>query len=169
MNNAIQMLNSFQISDYLTKDNITFILATIGSLGTIYSMITQRPKLSLSIHDFHYENKSLVTYIAFTNRSRLSISVLNISVVHDKICYPCVYIPTTVVEYTCCSGKELISHREELSIQFPISLSSLAGTSGYLYFDKLPDNFPDAPTTLTFEVSTNRGRAKKMKLSVPNL
>ena len=117
MNNVIRMLNSFQISDYFTKDNITFILATIGSLGTIY----------------------------------------------------CVYIPVTVVEHTRHSGKELLSHREELSIQFPISLSSLAGTSGYLFFDKLPDSFPDAPTTLTLEVSTNRGRAKKMKLSVPNL
>lgn len=167
MNNVIQILNSFQINDYFTKDNITFILATIGSLGTIYSMITQRKRVSLSIQEFRYKNKTLLMYVAFTNRSRLPISILNISVVYDKVCYPCVYIPITVVEHTRHSGKELLSHREELSIQFPISLSSLAGTSGYLYFDKLPDNYPDAPTTLTLEVSTNRGRAKKMKLSVP--
>ena len=167
MNNWIQSLSNLHINTYFTKENITFLLAVIGSLGTIYSMIAQHKNISLSIVSYSYKNKTLLMYVAFTNCSRLPISILNVSIVLDKICYPCVYIPTTVVEHTRHSGKELLSYREELSIQFPVSLSSLAGTSGYLYFDKLPDNYPNAPTTLTLEVSTNRGQAMKMKLSVP--
>lgn len=150
-----------------TKDNITFVLAIIGSLGTIFSVIAQRKNISLSIESYSFKNRTLLMYVAFTNRSRLPISILNISIVQNKICYPCVYMPTAVVEYTRRSGKELLGYREELSIQFPISLSSLAGSSGYLYFDKLPQNYPDAPTAVTLEVSTNRGRAKRMRLSIP--
>lgn len=153
---------------YITKENITFILATIGSLGTLYTLFAQRKKLSLSVQSYSYKNKALLTYISFTNHSRLPISILNISIVYNNVCYPCVYIPTKVCDHTFRSGKEIISHREEFSIQFPISLASLAGSSGYLYFDKLPENYPDNATTLTVQVSSNRGQAKKMKLSVPN-
>ncbi len=154
--------------NYITKDNISFILATIGSLGTIYTLFAQRQKFSLSIQSYSHKNNSLLMYVSFTNRSRLPISILNVSIIQDNVCYPCVYVPTKVRECTRRSGKEVISHKEDFSIQFPISLSSLAGSSGYLYFDKLPKNYPNDATDLTVQVSTNRGRAKKMKLLVPN-
>ncbi|MEY8285411.1 hypothetical protein AALA13_16580 [Lachnospiraceae bacterium 50-23] len=155
------------IGEIFTRDNITFILALIGSFGTCCTLIAQRKNLSLSIQYYSYKNKSLLTYISFTNHSRLPISILNVSIVLNDVCYPCVYIPTKVCETIRRSGKEVISCKEDYSIQFPISLSSLAGSSGYLYFDKLPKTFPDVPTTVTIEVSTNRGKAKKMILSVP--
>lgn len=154
---------------YFTKENIAFLLGAFGSIGTLYTLFAQRKKLSLSIQNYHYNNKALLMYVSFTNHSRLPISILNISLVQDKICYPCVYKPTKVREYTRRSGREILSHYEEFSIQFPISLSSLAGTSGYLYFDKLPENYPAVSTMVTLEVSTNRGQTKKMKLQVPNL
>ena len=155
--------------NYITKENITFILAIIGSLGTIYTLISQRKKLSLSIQEYRYHDKTLLMFVSFANHSHLPISILNIAIVHDKVCYPCVYIPTVVCQHTHRIGKEVLNYREDFSIQFPIVLSSLAGSSGYLYFDKLPDIYPDNPTALTVQVSTNRGKAKKMILSVPNL
>lgn len=156
------------IHTYITKENITFLLGVFGSFGTLYTLLAQRKNLSLSIQSYCYSNNSLLMYVAFTNRSRLPISVLNVSILQDKICYPCVYAPTIVCKHTHRSGKEIVSQREEFSVQFPISLASLAGSSGYLYFDRLPENFPDAATTLTVQVSTNRGKAMKMKLSVLN-
>lgn len=151
-----------------TKDNITFALAILGSIGTVYTFIAQRRKISLSIHYYSYKNRSLLMYVSFSNRSHLPISITNVSVVQDNICYPCVYVPTKVREYTHKIGKEIISHKEIMSIQFPISLLSLAGFSGYLYFDMLPDTYPDAPTELILEVCASRGKAKRMKLSVPS-
>ena len=153
---------------YVTRENITFLLGAFGSFGTLYTLFAQRKNISLSIQSYNYENKSLLIFVSFTNHSRLPISILNVSVIQDNVCYPCVYIPTVVCEHTRRSGKEIISHREELSIRLPISLASLSGSSGYLYFDKLPENYPDDAKALTVQVSTNRGRAKKMKLSVPN-
>ena len=153
---------------FFTKENITFLLGAFGSLGTLYTLLAQRKNISLSIQSYSYKNKSLLMFVSFANHSRLPISILNISIVQDNVCYPCVYIPTVVCEHTRRSGKEIISHREEFSVQFPISLASLAGSSGYLYFDKLPESYPDDATALTVQVSTNRGRAEKMKLLVPN-
>ena len=152
----------------LTKENIAFLLGACGSFGTRYTLFAQRKNISLSIQNYSYKNKSLLMFVSFMNHSRLPISILNVSVIQDNVCYPCVYIPTVACEHTRRSGKEIISHREELSIRFPISLTSLAGSSGYLYFDKLPENYPDDAKTLTVQVSTNRGRAEKMKLLVPN-
>lgn len=152
---------------FFTRENITFLLGVFGSLGTLYTLFAQRKNISLSIQNYSYKNKSLLMFVSFTNHSRLPISILNISIIQDNVCYPCVYIPTVVCEHTRRSGNEVISYREEFSIHFPISLASLAGSSGYLYFDKLPDSYPDDATTLTVEVSTNRGRATRMKLSIP--
>jgi len=150
-----------------TRDNITFALALLGSAGTAYTFISQRKKISLSIHYYSYKNKSLLMYVSFTNCSRLPISITNVSIVQSNICYPCVYIPTKVLDYTHKIGKEIASRKEIMSMQFPVYLCALAGFSGYLYFDTLPDTYPDAPKEVNLEVSTSRGTAEKMKLSVP--
>lgn len=150
-----------------TKDNITFCLAVFGSIGTAYTIFLQRRKFSLSIKYYSFKNKSLLMYVSFTNNSHLPISILNVSIVIDNVCYPCVYVPTKVIDYTHRIGKEIVGKKEIMSIQFPISLLALAGSSGYLYFDKLPDTYPDDPKEVTVEVSTSRGKAKRIKLSIP--
>lgn len=150
-----------------TRNNITFALALLGSAGTAYTFISQRRKISLSIHYYSYKNRSLLMYVSFTNCSRLPISITNVSIVQNDICYPCVYIPAKVLDYAHRIGKGTVGYKEIMSIQFPVYLSALAGSSGYLYFDTLPDTYPDAPKEVTLEVSTSRGRAKRMKLSVP--
>lgn len=95
------------IHTYITKENITFLLSVFGSLGTLYTLLAQRKNLSLSIQSYRYNNKSLLMYVAFTNRSRLPISVLNVSILQDEVCYPCVYVPTVVCEHTRRSEKRL--------------------------------------------------------------
>lgn len=162
----IQLFTGF-FSKLFTKENITFALAVFGSLGTAYTLFSQRKRFSLSVHYYSYKNRSLLLYVSFTNNSHLPVSISNVSVVIDNVCYPCVYVPTKVWDYTRTVGKEVVSRRETFSIQFPVSLSALAGSSGYIYFDTLPDTYPDAPTEVTLEVSANRGKAKRMKLSVP--
>lgn len=155
------------LSKIFNKDNITFSLALFGSAGTAYTLFSQRRKFSISIHYYSYKNRSLIMYASFTNHSHLPVSISNVSVVHDGICYPCVYMPTKISHYTHKIGNEIVSQRETMSIHLPISLLSLAGSSGYLYFDILPDTYPTETTTVTLEVSTSRGKAKRMKLSVP--
>lgn len=164
-------MNIQEIIDFtkklFTKENTTFALALFGSAGTAYTLFLQRRKFSLYIHYYSYKNRSLIMYVSFTNHSHLPVSISNVSIVHDGICYPCVYVPTRVKEYMRKMGNEIISQIEIMSVHLPISLLSLAGSSGYLYFDILPDTYPDIATEVILEVSTSRGKAKRMKLSVP--
>lgn len=157
----IELLNKL-----LSKENITFALSVFGSLGTIFAIISQRKKLSVSMNYYNYKDRSVIMYVSFINQSHLPISITGVSIVIDKVCYPCVYVPTKVLDYTHKIGKEVVGRKEILSIQFPISLSSLAGTSGYLYFDTLPNTYPYDPKTLTLQVTSNRGKAKKIQLPV---
>lgn len=150
-----------------TKDNITFALSLFGAAGTTYTLFSKRRKFSVSIHYYNYANRSLIMYASFTNHSHAPVSISNVSVVVDDVCYPCVYVPTEILQYTRKIGKEIVSQKEIMSIHLPISLLSLAGSSGYLYFDTLPDTYPDTATEVILEVSTSRGKAKRMRLSVP--
>lgn len=150
-----------------SRDNITFFFAIVGFLGTVHTVLMQRKKLKLSVITYSFYNHCVLMYVSITNCSHLSISISNISIVHDNICYPCAFIPKKVKETTHTIGKQVVNRKEEYSIEFPINLSSLAGTSGYLYFDKLPNTYPISPTTLTVQVSSNRGKATKMILSIP--
>lgn len=162
----IQSLFYF-INKICTRDNLTLILSVFGTLGTLCTLFSKRRNFSISAHYYNYKNESLLMYVAFTNKSQLPITITNVSLVIDSVCYPCAYVPTKVIDYTHRIGKEIVSHKELMSIQFPISLAALAGTSGYLYFDTLPSNYPNTPSELTLEVSTSRGKAKRIKLSVP--
>lgn len=155
---------------FFTKENITFILATIGSIGTIYTLISaaifQRVNFSMRLHMYHYKNNQLLIYASFENHSRLSLSITGISAIYDGVSYPCLYQSISVCEHERRIGGKIVSRKEDFSISLPINLSSLAGTSGYLYFDMLPDTYPSDAKTLTLQVSTNRGKAKKMILPV---
>lgn len=150
-----------------SRDNITFFFAIVGFLGTVNTLLMQRKKLKFSIITYRSNNHCVLMYVSITNCSHLSISISNISIIHNNVCYPCAFIPKKVIETTHTIGKQVVSRKEEYSIEFPINLSSLAGTSGYLYFDKLPNTYPMSPTTLTVQVSSNRGSAKKMILLIP--
>lgn len=162
MSNIINVIKTL-----FTRENITFFFAIVGFLGTVNTVLMQRKKLKLSIITYRSSQHCVLMYVSITNFSHLSISISNISIVHDNICYPCAIIPKKVMDTTHTVGKQIVSYKEEYSIEFPINLSSLAGTSGYLYFDKPPNTYPTSPTTLTVQVSSNRGKATKMILSIP--
>lgn len=162
MSNVINVIKAL-----FTRENITFFFAIVGFLGTVNTVLMQRKKLKLSVITYGFNSHCVLMYVSITNCSHLSISISNISIVHDNICYPCAIIPKKVIETTHTIGKQVVSRKEEYSIDFPINLSALAGTSGYLYFDRLPNTYPISPTTLTVQVSSNRGSAKKMILLIP--
>ena len=159
-----------EVINLLTRDNITLALAILGSVGTLFTFVmtflANRTRINLRFKQINCNQGSMLSYVAFENKSRLPIAITDIAIINDDICYPCVPIATSVCEYERKRGNQVISHREDFSIPLPITLSSLAGTSGYVYFDRLPDNFPTSPREVTLQVSTNRGRTMKMTLAV---
>jgi hypothetical protein len=64
------------------------------------------------------------------------------------------------------------NHREVFSFAFPITLSALDGTSGFLHFDIPTEDAENLSTHLTVQLHTNRGLIVKNGLPykrVPDL
>lgn len=156
-----------------TRNNITLALSIFGSLGTaftfIHTFIINRKNVNVRIIGHRYSNKSLLTYMAFENNSRLPISITGISVFIGGIAYSCVEPSVIALETTYRTGKTITSHHEYKTLSLPINLSSLGGTSGYVYFEFPEANIQSDATQLNFSISSNRGTVMKKILSLGRL
>lgn len=145
---------------YITKENITLAIALIGAIGTIaswvYSFVSNRKRLSFKIVSSYYKNNSIVAFVMIENKSRLPVSINAISLLTNEDVIICGQIPTKILEITNRSGQEVTDRRKIYTMQFPISLASLSGASGYVYFD-LKNQEINAEEDLSFKIGTNRG------------
>lgn len=153
------------------RENITLVLSIFGSLGTVftifYNIVINRKNLNVRIVGYRYsDKKSLLLYIAFENRSRLPISVTGINVMINGIWYSCAEPPITVLNETFRTGKIVTSHHEYKSLALPISLTSLGGTSGYVYFEFPEALFQTDATQLKFLINSSRGVVTEKTLSL---
>lgn len=154
-----------------SKENITFILATIGSVGTIYTLISKvflnRVKIELSVAEYIPAKDSVVLYMMFINKSHLPISITDVRLWNYLTVYSCEKTPH-IVRIDTNKATETIIYKEAIyTIPFPINLPSLSGTSGYLYFLIPQENFQCASKSLTVELSTNRHKKLQRTLSLP--
>lgn len=152
---------------------ITLILSIIGTAGTVYTIIStiffQRKKLRIAIHSLHVNESFCTMFVSIENLSRLPIAISSVSVcLYDNV-YPCHVDSVKVAEVTTRSGNVVNNVRPYYSMSLPISLSSLAGISGYLHFDNIPGKLLRSSTELTVQVATNRGSAMRMKLDIHHL
>jgi hypothetical protein len=153
-----------------TKDNITFFLAVIGSLGTLYTLINKivydRVKLDIKIISGQVlGNKCYLCYVTIINGSTLPISISGISLI-GKERFDARVIPETVHVKVSRSGNEITSRQEDFSIAIPISLAPLQGTSGYLYFPLVERDIEKSfSNSLSLEVVTNRNKVVKIELT----
>lgn len=68
---GINVLNEF--FSFFTRENITFVLSIIGSVGTVVSgmhaLVSNRKKLSAIISEQNIGEDSIIVYISFINAS----------------------------------------------------------------------------------------------------
>lgn len=160
------------IKTYFSKDNIALILSILGCIGSLlswlYIFFQNRKCFDMEIigHLFGYDQKSLLIFASFTNKSHLPITITNINVKLGDSFYTCAKIPVVAHrERTTCKG-EVLSQHEHMSLAFPITLQSLGGVSGYILFE-FPESVSQPESTqASFVISTNRGRSVEKKLSL---
>lgn len=149
------------LASLFTRDNITLALSIFGSIGTVFTFIhtfiTNRKNVNVRIIGHRFSDESLLIYMAFENKSRLPISVTGITVMINGVWYSCVEPSITVLNETFRTGKIVTSHHEYKSLALPISLPSLGGTSGYVYFEFPEAIFQTDTTQLKFLINSNRG------------
>lgn len=108
----------------------------------------------------------LIIYVAFDNKSRLPISITDISVKINGIYYPCVQPPIVVCKESEKINGVITFRKEHISLAMPINIASLSGTSGYICFEFPPNVFQAAATQLIFSVVSNRGKVFEKTLSL---
>ncbi len=163
------------IQKYVTKENITFTLATIGSLGTLYTLISKillnRVKVECSITEYVPSEDSAILYMMFINKSHLPVSIVDVKLWNHLSVYSCEKSPHIVRidtrESTRKAEKTVIYKEAIYTVQFPINLPSLSGSSGYLYFQIPKGNFQCDSKSLTVELNTNRNQKFQTTLSLP--
>lgn len=163
------------MKELLTKENITLSLSILGCLGSLFSWIyiyvKNRKNFDVKIvgHRYGYDNKSLLLFASFTNKSRLAISITDIGVKLNNSIYQCRKVPIIAYQNTVRCKDEILAHHEYFTFSFPITLPELSGTSGYIFFD-----FPELvaepiPTEVSLLISSNRGRTVEKTLSLEGI
>lgn len=149
---------------------ITLVLALIGSLGTAYTAIMSfywnRISIDFNIVEYCPAKDSLIVYMAFTNKSRLPVSITDVRIWSNNIPYSCTHTPEIVKIVTRTLGKDKTFQEAIHSLPLPINLPSLSGTSGFLYFQIPQGTFECNAKTLTVELSTNRHLKVRKTLSL---
>ncbi len=163
---SLHILSKLAIQ-YITLTNMSFVLGLIGSAGTVWAIIQNRTKFDIRIAEYSYKENKIVAYLIIQNKSRLPISIGKICVKIDNSYYPCVETPTRIRWDTYRSGKTITGQANYYNLDIPISLLGLMGTSGYILFELPPEIDILDPTTLTLQISPNRGSAVEKKCQIP--
>ncbi len=151
---------------------ITLGLSVLGCLGSLFSWLyilsKNRKNFDTRIvgHRYGYDNKSLLLFVSFINKSRLAISITDMGIKLNGAIYQCRKIPVIAYQNTISRKDEILAHHEYFSLSFPITLPELSGTSGYILFEFPEFAAEPTPTEVSFLISSNRGRTVEKTLSL---
>lgn len=155
------------IQKYLTRENITLAIALFGALGNIINWIMNyysfQRKITIHINKISHFGNAVVAYVTIQNKSRLPISINDISLKTNGKIYTGFHIPQLTLKIKRRTGDTITAEREYSCMTFPVNLGSLSGVSGYLFLDTSKEDSETLSTLLTFEVSTNRGNSFETK------
>ena len=157
----------------ITKDDITLIIAIIGAIGTLYSMVSslwiKRKNLKISISNAAYRKDlhTLMLPISFENRSHLPITVTSVRIFSLENELHVSEYPRCVNEYTHRHGSEIVDRKFQYNLNFPIGIGVLGAVSGCILLDISPKEFEKISTPLTVQVRSTRGLVQKKQLE-PN-
>lgn len=154
----------------LTRDNITLLLALIGTAGTVYTFVTQR--LNLKVTVLSLRDNPFLLELQFENLSSIPVSITHIKLKVGKeefllpraasVAFPKQKMPAH------CQGP---AREAVLTLDFPVRLESFGALRGYIGFPPevqtlCSESEQNASIPATLIVATTRG--KKMQ-SLPNI
>ena len=151
------------MNDLFTKENISFVLGLIGSIGTavtfIQSRINNRTNFSIKTVKFHAGDKGILTYLMFLTNSHTPITITSMSICVHGIYYPAIQTQEEVCHTVHRTGNEITGTHSEYSILFPIVLSGQYATSGYVYFPLPKETSVPSAKIFSLRVCTSNGKA----------
>lgn len=142
---------------------VSGISLIISVANTVVNLASRRKKIRISILEYGYYLGENQFVLSFENCSQLPVSVSRMFLCINGERYECRLLPRTVREITHYRGE--ISETEKINtLPFPIYLSSLGCSSGYVVFPKSPKAFENQNTLANFQLYTNRGKIESLKV-----
>lgn len=142
---------------FFTKENITFVLAVIGSVGTIISWFfywaTTRRHVEVEIFDYSsHWGRIAQLFIHFQNQSRSPICIVSVSLLFNgkEVC--CELVPKKIR----LEGDELLK-----TPMFPLNLLGKQGSLCFLEFVGFEHIELVPGSNLVLLINTNRGQIRK--------
>lgn len=157
---------------YLTKDNITFVLALFGSLGTVISFLSSyykaRQNFSIDLVDLGIGESGILCYLTIFNKSSKQLIITDMSIKTNNLYFPAIKIPEIVQHSVRRSGNEITDVHSNYSLAFPVILASEYATSGYFYFPFPKGISTASSSTFSLKVCTSHGNSVEKTLSLQN-
>ena len=142
--------------NFLTKENITFILSVAGSLlgviNFIHTFISNRKNIDIKILDYTQINHVVQFFLYIQNQSASQICISSISIHHEGKHIFCELIPKKIRK----TNDTLIC-----TPMFPLNLAPLCGYQYFFEFLDCPNNLVAPEKTVEVVIHTNRGPIKK--------
>lgn len=158
------------MKEFFTKENITFLLGLIGTIGTaitfINAQIKKRTNFSIKVARFSIGEKGILAYLMFLNNSHSPVTITSVSICINNVYYPAVLTPQEVCHTVHRSKNEIVDTHSEYSIVFPIALSGQFATSGYVYFPLPQGTFVPSTRIFSLKVCTSNGMAVEKLLEL---
>lgn len=144
------------INTLITRENVTFLLACIGSIGTILnaikSFLNNRKKLNVEIIDYANKDSDAKFFLYIQNQSSA------------PICISAIYLTAGTKKVRC----ELLRKRAQSfngilyrTPLFPLNIPPQVGVVHFLVFSACPDVLLASGNIVSFEFLTNRGPINK--------
>ena len=157
---------------------VTSVIALIGFAFSVYNFVSTRlanhKKLTIffgitELKDYTidvFNKKPFHVYFRFENGSQLPISITRIRILANDKWFGCEASDYIIEQTSYIVGKEIVQNKCIWNTILPINRSCLASASGYLVFLIPPNTLSNSDVNLTFEISTNRGKAVRKRLSL---
>lgn len=162
-------------SKLLTRENITLVLSTFGSIGTLITIITtfvvNRKNLKIRITETFYLTDPQRLYIKFLfeNRSRLPISITSILLSFNTQKIKPTKRTYCIHDYKNSEGKEIVDRIFTYNSQLPITVAALDATRGYMLFDIPQEALRTLTTPLTCLIYSTRPPVQQIELSYKDI
>lgn len=155
------------ICSLLTRENISFVIAVIGCMLSVYNFVHEKLQNQMKINITYknhfiaeHDHKSITISLAFENLVKNPISISRIYLCVDNEKYDFYWIPQFVLRATQRTNGQVFDEINVHSIPLPFTIEGY-GVVGGFFFTKAPQSIYDLENTDTsLLVYSNKGIKK---------
>ncbi len=144
------MTDFFKILEHLTRDDITFFIAILGFILSLYNFLYEKyqNRMCLSVtyknhHISHINNAELTLSLVIENRVKSPIPISRMFLIINGHPYEFFWVPQIIYYADYKSGKTILDEVKLHSVELPAKIEG-NGVLGGFFFVKCNKNLTDA-------------------------